>query len=59
MNLNFIAGIGYVAFIVGVACNSIGTTFEKGTYSWRLPITVLIVMGVPFCLGFFAGRQKK
>lgn len=57
--IDFIVGIGYIAFMVGLAWVQVGEmSGPSEPYSWWLPLTMLGVCGFPFLLGFLAGRKS-
>lgn len=56
-NLDFIAGVGYIAFMVGLAWGQVGELpGPPEPYPWWLPLVMLGVCGFPFGVGYFAGK---
>lgn len=50
----------YVAFWVGLAVASVGQIPKgSGPYDWTLPFQVLVMLAIPSCLGYLAGRGIK
>lgn len=58
-NYDFILGIIFIAILTGMAIESVGDTSGDVTYSWWLPIGMLIITGIPFMFGFQAGRKAE
>lgn len=59
-NTDFVAGIGYIFFMVGIAWANVGDmSGPSEPYSWWLPWVMLGITGFPFLLGYLAGRSSK
>jgi len=52
-----ILGMIYIALLTGMTISVVGQTPEPvEAYSWTLPITVFLILSVPFALGIQAGK---
>jgi len=58
-NSNFLIGIGYITFIMGVAFGDIGEIYPSEPNPWYLPLLIGLFMGFPFLLGYLAGKEQK
>lgn len=55
----FVVGIGYIAVWVGLAWAKVGELpTSSGVYPWWIPIAMLATVGIPFFLGYFAGKNS-
>ena len=55
-NLFFTIGCGYILLLVGYCSAVVGTLPIESIkpYSWGLPITMFVVLVIPFCCGYLA-----
>lgn len=59
-NKEFILGIAYIAIMVGITIGQVGEMpGEPEPYSWWLPIGIGFICGVPFWLGYLAGKSDQ
>lgn len=60
-NAEFVGGIFYIAFMVGVAASDVGDIpiIRGEPYGWDLPLVVAIALGFPFYIGYRAGRGSN
>ena len=58
-NTEFVIGIAYIAFMVGMTLMSVGEmSGPSEPYPWYLPIMMGFVCGFPFLLGYLAGKNS-
>ena len=58
-NLCFVWGIAYLSIITGRAIAWVGKTTTGSFVPWWFPMQMLMVIGIPFVLGYFAGKDKE
>ena len=57
-NAEFVAGVVYIGFLVGMSVTMIGQTpGAPEPVSWDMPLKILVVLTFPFIMGFMAGRK--
>ena len=59
MNSNFILGVVYVGVWVVLAIRSVGDIPTNAPFGWDLPVWVGLAFGMPFILGYLAGKGKE
>lgn len=58
-NLQFILGIAYITIMIGLAWGNVGQmSGPPKPYPWWLPFSMLAICGVPFILGYLAGKNS-
>lgn len=59
-NFEFIVGIAYIVFWVGIGSESVGnvSTSCGEPYPWYMPLLVGAVVGVPFIFGYLGGKRE-
>lgn len=59
-NVQFWIGIGFISFMIGLAAGSVGEMPKNiSPFDYTNVITVGIVTGLPFLLGFAAGLYER
>lgn len=53
-----VAGVWLGAWI-GMALAQVGQTSPGSTYTWQLPVTVAIMLIIPFVLGYLVGKESE
>ena len=58
-NMFFVIGIAYISVFIGHAWYSVGTmSGPSEPFPWYMPLLVLVAVGTPFFIGYFAGRDE-
>ena len=58
-NYEFVLGVAWVAYVIGVAAASVGTQSTPVVYEWHFPFLIGMVFGGTFLLSIVAGRKSK
>jgi hypothetical protein len=58
LNYEFVAGVAYINFLVGMAVTMVGNPpSAPERIGWDMPVKVFIVLTFPFIMGFMAGKK--
>ena len=58
VSCDFVAGVAFIALFEGMAISMVGeSSGPQTTFSWDMPLKLLVIMTVPFVLGYLAGRS--
>ncbi|MBE9572959.1 MAG: hypothetical protein IMF11_20230 [Proteobacteria bacterium] len=56
-NISFVAGVIYIAFMVGLCCAYVGQTYPGSQYSWWPPVQMFILLVAIFIFGICSRRE--